>query len=220
MTKEKLISDIELRLTKGKPSDDLELERSQIGHWLDITRDEFVKLSLDTDIRKGNPMDTQYIEKETCLAAVMESESCILDCKQKAVITLSKYPMMLEKDKGVVKVVTSEYQLVHKLDLESLEMINDMPFTKPSPNNLVYYREGNKIYVEGMNTNNIDLIKFIVLYVPQYTKSTISESDEFVVSGDLLGPLLDEVETIGRRQLYSSLEDDDNDGDQNMEING
>ena len=42
-TKEELVGDVELRLTRGKPSDDFEVEKLQIEHWIDTVRDVRVK---------------------------------------------------------------------------------------------------------------------------------------------------------------------------------
>lgn len=219
MTKEKLISDIELRLTKGKPSDDLELERSQIGHWLDVVRDMLVQQTLNKSITAKDYVHPMYIEKETCLAATMSSESCLTSANQKAELTLSKSPIVLLKDRGIVRVTTSDYQRVDKLDVASIDIINDLPFSKPNQNNLAFYREGDKIIIEGISQHNVDLTNFIVYYIPQYTTNPVSESDEFIIAGHLIPVLLDEVENIGRRQIYNSLEDDSNDGDQNLDIN-
>lgn len=216
MTRGKLISDIELRLTKGKPSDDLELERAQIGHWLDVVRDELVKADLDSELSEGKPLDTFYITRETCISPTVEDLACVDDSIDEYAYTLTSTPMHLHNDQGVIMVRTDEDDLVMPTSLIDIQMIKDMQFTKPSNTNFVYYREGDKLVFFGLNRNPINDPKFIVYYIPQYTAASPSEADEFKIRDHLVGVLLDSVEQIARRQM-STFEDLENDAQQDLD---
>lgn len=213
-TKGELISDIELRLSGGKPADDFEIDRPQIGHWLDVTRDGLVKTVLDTQINKYGTVDDYYIVREACKVPTEETLACVDEDYEKMSFNLNFTPMSLRKNMGVVKVVTDEYKLVYPADVISINMVIDLPFAAPSEDLLIYYTEKNKITIEGLNKNVISDPNLIVYYIPQYSNSDIAEADEFLISDDLLGILLDEVEAIGRRQLGIP-QDIDNDGEDN-----
>lgn len=215
-TKGKLISDIELRLTMGKPSDDFELERSQIGHWLDILRDEFVKAILEKDIAGKKSINSFYITKEDCLPAVVDDEDCEGDCLPEVKITLATMPMGLTDDKGIVRVATNAGHTVSRSTINMYDYLYDLPFSKPSEDNLVWRREGKSIYISGADLEDVDITYFTVYYVPQYSSQDIGEDAEFNVEGDLLSQILDEAEAIGRRQVYGSDEDLENDGEQDL----
>lgn len=215
-TKGELISDIELRLSGGKPSDDFEIERPQIGHWLDVTRDGLVKTMLDIQINKYGTVDDYYIVREVCNLAVEEAIDCVDEEYEKMSFTLVHTPMSLRKNMGIVKIVTDEYNLVYPSNVIDINMVSDLPFSKPADDNLVYYSEKNKITVEGLNKNDISDPTFIVYYIPQYNNADIAETDEFLITDDLLGILLDEVEVIGRRELGIP-QDIENNGQDNVQ---
>ena len=77
VTKGQLISDIELRLTKGKPSDDIAIYRNQIAYWLDIERDNILTDILSDSIKKGNDIDPFYVESDLCLSLSISNQYAI-----------------------------------------------------------------------------------------------------------------------------------------------
>jgi hypothetical protein len=213
ITREKLISDIELRLTKGKPSDDLELERSQIGHWVDAVRDELVTAQLNKSLRDGKSVNPIYVEKIPCLEIQVDDDTCTTDCYDIGYIELPNNPLGLYRDMGILKVATNENLTVHKTSVTGIELLKDLPFSKATKENLLYYRVGKKIYIEGISKKITNLEEFHVWYVPSYKDSNITDLEEYKIDDEVLPVLLDAVEEIGRRQLGGQ-EDLENDGNQ------
>lgn len=217
MTKDQLISDVILRLTKGKPSDDLELERSQVAFWISIARDFVLKRYLEKRLTEGEPIDNTFIFKDTCKELNIESDFCLDDCNRIYAI-LSKNPLDLSDDLGVVRVRTNDGQRVDKTDISAVDMIMEMEFCKPSVENLVYYREGQKLVIMGVPESMKDLVYITAWYVPKEDLSCLAETDEVNITPDLLMPILDAAEEIGRRQLFGP-EDLENDGQQDISNN-
>ena len=213
MLASRLVDDIQARVYAGAPSDDSELPKDQILHWLSTVRDAVVKQKLDQDIAKGRQLDSYYMERETCKSITQEDLECVDEDEDRKYFTLSKTPMSLLKDMGVVKVITNEGIPVMKARLEQLEMLRDMKYSKPSPTNLTYYRDGNTIVVLGMGDKDLTSTEFIVYTIPTYSSQLLSLTDDILVSDDLLPTVLDAVEEIARRELFG-VADLTNDGNQ------
>lgn len=213
MLASRLVDDIQARIYAGAPSDDSELPKEQVLHWLATTRDAVVKQKLDSDIANGRQLDSYYMERETCKEISQEDLDCVDDSEDRKFFTLSKTPMSLRKDMGVVKVLTNEGIPVMKARLEQLEMLRDMKYSKPSPTNLTYYRDGNTIVVLGVGDKDLTSTEFIVYTIPTYSSQLLGLTDDLKISDDLLPVILDTVEEIARRELFG-VSDPTNDGNQ------
>lgn len=208
-----LIDSIFLSVYGGNPSDDISLARPQVQLWLLNTRDMLVKAYLDEKIKSGETIDTVYIERETCKITDIEDLDCVDDPDERIFFTITKRPMSLLKDSGVVKVITNEDLLVYKTTLERVETVKDLKYAKPSTTNLVYYRTGLDINVLGLNSKNLTTTSFIVFYVASLSDQTLTETDDIKIQDDLLPSLLQIVEDEARRELFG-LQDTENDGTQ------
>lgn len=210
MEKGKLISDIELRITKSKPSDDLELERSLIGHWLDVVRDGLVVDELQANYKAGSPINPVYIEKDTCKVLVTEDNLCE-ECDD-FYLQLTAIPLATIKRNGILKVTLSDGTVVFPASILDLDVVQLLQFAKPTEHNIVYTHISDKLYMKGVKANSaVDILSFTVYYVASYSNGSVVESDEFRISDALLPILLDEVEVIARRERGSE-EDLENDG--------
>lgn len=206
-----LIDDILLRVSAGAPSDDFQIEREQVLHWLTINRDMLVKAKLEDDIKNGRQMDSLYIERETYKIPDLEETDGIEDPDENIYIELLKKPLSLSDDRGVINVWTEEWVPVLKARIENFSWVQDLKYAKPSINHLVYYRLNDKIFIKGLNYKNIDLDNFIVDYIPSMADQGLSESDDLKITDDLIPALLEIVEDIARRELFG-LQDTSNDG--------
>ena len=208
MLSSKLIDDLLVRVKAI--SDDAYLDREQAQHFLAITRDMLVKDYLDGLINKGKAVDPFYIERETCKSLQEEDEDCVGDCDERLFILLEKDPMSLFDDKGVLVVTTYDGVVVLKARVDSLSWIKDLPYSKPTQKNPIYYREGKKIVIDGISRKNKS-ITFIVSYIPSYGSQELSEDSEFKIHDALIPVLMDMVEQTARRELGFP-EDMENDG--------
>lgn len=208
MLTSKLIDDLLVRVKAI--SDDAYLDREQAQHFLAITRDMLVKDYLDGLINKGKAVDPFYIERETCKSLQEEDEDCAGDCDERLFILLEKDPMSLFDDKGVLVVTTYDGVVVLKARVDSLSWIKDLPYSKPTQKNPIYYREGRKIVIDGISRKNKS-ITFIVSYIPSYGSQELSEDSEFKIHDALIPVLMDMVEQTARRELGFP-EDMENDG--------
>lgn len=213
-TKDQLISDLILRISAGKPSDDLELERSQVGFWLTQAGNAVVKAYLEKKLSTGEPIDSFFLERIETKVLITESAS-VGDEPTRVYINLPKEPIELFDDAGVVRVRTSEGSRINKTTLGEFDMISEMEFSRPSIENLVYYRENKKIVVSGIPEAMVPEIGINVWYVPKLDLECLVEADTVKIPDDLLIAVMEAAEEVGRRQVYGP-QDLANDGQQDL----
>lgn len=212
-TKGALISDIELRLSRGKPSNDFEIERSQIAHWLDISRDEVVAQKLNTQIASDEDIDPFYIEKIGEYTAELESEVPLF-CTKRHVFTIDADILSLLEDRGIDRIVTTGGKILIQSTFDQIEYLQHLWFSKPSNENMMWYREGKKFFVHGLSDITSKKIKFKVFGVKSNVGESLTDDDTYPVSDDIIDMVIEKAEQIGLRELYGELEDRSNDGNQ------
>jgi hypothetical protein len=109
MTLGTLADDIILRLTQSNPSDDSEIEKSQVMYILAMNRDLIAKKYLDAQIVAGQPMDTQCKTRLVATTIELEAESTINVDDERLYLELPVQPLTLIGDMGVIQVLNQEY---------------------------------------------------------------------------------------------------------------
>lgn len=212
-TKNELISDIELRLYKGKPSDDIELSRSQVSHWIDITREDILSDMFNEALRRGGSIDPFYVFKEECLTLSKETTSCDKDCKDfRYFIELANDVMPLHKSMGIIRVVDNYGRSLVGTNENFSEVLASLPFVGTSTKSQTFYLENKKIYIEKHTTISSDLYEYTVFYIPQRAGDSVDDDDNYPIEDSLVPLLLDRVEEVARRQMELGVADIDNDG--------
>lgn len=217
MTKNQLVSDIILRLTQGKPSDDLELEPRQVAFWIDMVLGALIKLDLEEALakKKGLGMiDPSYIcwDKEIPVRV-----DYINDTRSDFYFDLNHCPINLTRDAGVIRISTKDGDWVDKMNMLEIDNLNKLRFSSPSLGNLKYTRVKERIHIFGVTTDTYHLVTLDVAYIP--TPDLLEDmgyDDEVFVGEDILPKLAEEVEKIARRQIYQSGIDEENDGQQDL----
>jgi len=210
-TKSQLISDIILRITKGKPADDLELEPKQVAFWLSMVLEGMIKDQLDALAEDGQDIPTFYVVKETCRQIQEEAYDCIEDEDERLYFDLRKPIYELNEDRAVVRVITNEGSFIHKAKLANIDFVSNMEFSKPSVRNLVYYRDGKRrIVVLGIPRELKNVVEVIIWYVPSVDIECFGDDEELPISDDLLEEVQLRVEEIARRQMFGFADVDNN----------
>jgi len=223
MNKSQLVSDIILRLTKGKPADDLELEPSQVEFWINLALDEMVKEELDGLLEVGDRIPEFFVVREACKFINQEDLECIDDVYDRLYITLSKPVFNLFGDKAVVRVKASDGSIVRKSRLSTVDFLENIEFAKPASNNLVYYRDGKKkLVLKGVPVSMKDTISIIVWYVPQVELECFGPEEDLPIPADMINRLQERVEEIARRQMsgFGDVTNDGFDDLPNNQVNG
>lgn len=216
MTKGEIISDIILRVTRGKPSDDLELEPDQVSHWVDLVLGNVVKQSIENSLKNGGTVNPVYIRKEECLSPKLKNSNC-LDCQNNIFVELCDQPIGLLNDRGILRVTTQEGRQIDRCSVEELDVINNLTFSKPSLTNLIFHREKDKLFIHGVDHRSYQMIQLNVWYIPEVELlDGLDDDDDVGVDTDILGIVAEEVEKIARRQVYQSIDDEENDAEQDM----
>lgn len=195
-TASQLISDIELRLSKGVITDDFQVDRRQILFWLNQSREELMKAYIDSE---GSSELESFLSKVECVPISSEDDECI-KCGSKFYIELPTSVSSLPNDIGVYRVETQAGTTIKKISPSEVSRIKHSRFGKPSPTKMYYYRVKNTLHIEGGGKIFLNGGK-VTLYVISYDVSIENENDEYPISSFLVARLLDLVEERGRRQL-------------------
>ncbi len=210
--KNKLVADIELGILQSAPSDDTELEHDQIAQWINDNLHDLIKREIVQEQQKGRMIPPIYIPREPALELQEESVTGIAAAKQRLYVELENDVIDLPNDAGVVRVLDYDLNLIHKTSVEQLESLRDMRHARPGPNNILYYRQERKIFIEGFNTADIDFNEIIVDYVHKQDVAALDDTDEIIISDQLIPILRNVCIQQGKLQMYGTQADKANDG--------
>jgi len=214
-TKEQIVSDIELRLTQGKPSADFGVPKAQIERWVDIARDKYVTEYVIESMKVGgihgiDPADiSQANGAISAVAGVghrFTSTSDILDIPP--------------QDSGLLKVslvetATNTYTRIEKTDIFTNDIIEDMEFSAATLAKPTCYRVATDIYIKGLGSITVGDYLLQIEYIQSMTGGVASYlvADNHVYDITLL------AEEIGRREIgLPVISDEVNDGSQNSQL--
>jgi hypothetical protein len=217
MTKNELVSDIILRVTRGKPSDDHELEPAQIAYWIDLVGSAILSQYLEKLLASGDTVDRRLIQKESCKALNLEDDACVDDSEDRMYFNICKQPIELTHDAAILRVITNRGQRIDRITLEDLDIINDLTFGKPSIESLRFYREDQHVIVVGIPQSMINDAEIIVWYVPRISVEALEDTDTVELPDEVLNTIMDEVTKKAVRQQYG-FEDIQNDGNQGYPV--
>lgn len=217
-TKEKLIGDILLQLTQGSPSDDLALEEEQVAYWIQYYLHDLIRREILDYQRKGQMIPPIYIRRDIALELQEEDVDDVADVKQRIYVELEDDVLDLPRDGGIVRVLDYDRNLIQKTSVEELEHLRHLRFAKPSLENILYYREGKKIFIEGFNTADIDFNPIMVSHIPKQDVLALDDDDEILITDQLVPILIDLCVQRGKLELYGSEPDKANDGIDNKNI--
>lgn len=215
-TKKQLVDDIILRITKGAPSDDLELEPSQIIFWFDLVAGELVPKYLNSKMTKKEVIAPVLIEIEDNKTGVVEDVTMLDGYNDRVYITVDKTPISLDNDSGVLRVITEEGSVVNKMSIERLDTLNNLRFGKPSRDNLIYVRINNRLYIQGLSPKHVGITKFSVYYIPTPGITDLEDDDEVKLPDEVIGLISDGVEDKARRQM-NGVADNENDAEDDID---
>lgn len=208
-TVQKMIDDLELRFTGGKPSDDFEGSRLQYQFWIDNANGAL----LPTWIQKvnGGQVPPSLIRKLECLTVKTEYPECEGGCCTYDYVQFPKdvngnaiLPLALPDDKGVILMYQGAMPIYR---LPSPTMLSVMSNLRNGSKTPYFYRIGDKLYLfNGIFTS---YSKLTVMAVFSDT-SNLKDTDAYPTVDDLIPQILDEAEKIGRRQFNTKqdLQDD------------
>ncbi len=215
MTKQQLISDIILRVSAGKPADNLELEPDQVAFWIDQVLNALVKQTLDKRLQNGEGIDGDYINFQPNQQLTTDT----LNGSQRYFLTLDYEPMNLYRDGGIIMVRNSDgLDVVNKTRFQDLDIISNLKFSTPQLKNIFYTRTQSTLYFYGVDLNSYNRYNFDIAYVPKTDAlETLDDTDEIYVTEDIIPILAEQLETMARREVLGVTEDRSNDANQNSQ---
>ena len=208
-----LISDIELRLSGGKVSDDFQIDRRQILFWLDNARNALMDDLIKT---MGSSAISNFLTVLECQEIKQIEKPCGTTCNvYDYIIDIPTLPIeMGATDSGMYRVETQAGRVIKRIEVGEKERIYSFKFSKPSNKNIYYYRIGTRLYILGGSDGFKRGGKVNILYAQGSTLDLPLES-EYPIHSSLVELALQSAEEIGRRELGIP-QDDGNDGSHNI----
>lgn len=213
-TRKQLIDDIVLRIYSGKPSDDIELEDTQIAYWIDFIRNGMVAIELNRASSKNKLLSSIYQIRETDKQLVKETgvNYDFNDTDFRYFTTTEKDVLPLDNNRGIVRINDNYGRNLSPIDVNSSDWMQNLPYGGVTTAKQSFYlEEGNKVFIETSTESTKDFYYYDIVYIPMVSTDTVLDTDEYPIEEQLIEPLLEKVEAVARRQM-SGVSDLDNDG--------
>lgn len=214
-TKAQLISDCELQLYAGSVSDDAAVEKSQLAFWLSYYLNQLVATECNEHLKRGQSIPAVYQTRAALEVPALEELDNIDETDERVYIELDEEVLTLNKDGGVIAVLDDQNNEFKKVDIQTLQQFKHTKFGAPSIDNILYYREGNKIYLNGFKAVDIPFEHVQVWFVPKQNLLDMADSDEVKCSDLVLPQVIAATVEAGKLELYGSQADKINDGEDN-----
>jgi hypothetical protein len=212
VTVNQIVSDVELQLYQGQISDDAATERAQIKFWLSYHLNQLVATECNEKVKRGESLPAIYQTMAALEIPDIEERDDVAEIDERVFIEMDEEILDLNKDAGVIAVLTEENDEIKKATLTTILQFKHLKFGGPSLDNLLYYREGQKIYIYGFKPSDVPFSTIQVWYVPKQDLTTMADSDEVKVSDLVLPQLIASAVETGKLQLFGSQADLENDG--------
>lgn len=212
MTKQELLSDIQLQLLQGNPSDDSALEWDQLAFWASYHLNEIVTIECNQAIKQGKQIPPVYKKVSDCEVMVVEDVATFAADEDRVYVEIDEDILDLDNDKGLILVETEDGEEIARTSLETFHATKNMRFGKPTAERPQFYRRGEKIFLLGFTPTDIPFEKVNIYYVPKQDLYAADESDEVLASSAALPSVIDAVVQRGKMQLYGTQVDSENDG--------
>ena len=183
--KNKLVSDLELRLTKMSPNAELNINRTLLEFWIDSSRDGLVIQKIAQDLGKRGIIDAAFIDKET-LTVEFDSDS------GKYVLVPTNGIVQLPEGRGIVQIinVTDDYALI-KTDYDEFEVVDNLRYAKPELTRLFWYQDyGDNIVIHPAEVGTQSK-SLLLRYVRADWGTDTALTEKYPITEDLIDPLLD-----------------------------
>lgn len=182
-----IVSDLELRLSKSKPSQDLDITYEQMAYWIDQARDMVTKDYVD----KSKTVDSSLIMRLENLPSYDVNGDLFVD--------LGLIPLDIRNNGAIVYVEDDSGNFLHGSSQANRKFLSKMSFTKPSACTVVYTLNGSSLMINGgsgnpLTTYNVGLVHSEVSRVKE-------PDDKYYIAPSTLQMVIELAEEIGLREL-------------------
>ena len=202
-TKSQFISDVELQILQSSPSDDTEVSKEHIAFIGSYFLNAFIAQECNSKLARGEQIPSVYITRATIEVPEIESTDHVSDLDERIFVEIPEV-LSLNNDGGVI--------VIQKVNIQSNQIFKKMRFTKPTADNLTYYRAGNRLYINGLTPTDVDFTYILLDYVPKQDLTSMSDDDNILCT-DLVYPQVVGATTQEMiKMLYGTEQDVANDG--------
>ena len=149
-TVNQIVSDVELQLYQGQVSDDAATERAQIKFWISYHLNQLVAAECNEHVKRGQVIPAVYQTPATIEAPDIEELDDIDEDDERVYVDMDEEILDLNKDAGVIVVLDDQNNEIKKATISTILQFKHSRFGAPSLDNLLYYREGQRIFIYGL----------------------------------------------------------------------
>lgn len=211
-TVNEIVSDVMLQLYQGQISDDAATERSQVKFWVSNHLNQLVAAELNEKTKRGESLPAIYQVKATIEVPAIEALANVDEADERIYVDMDAEILTLNKDAGCIAVLDEDNNEIKKTTLTTLLQFKHQKFGKPSLDNLLYYREGQRLFIYGIKAVDIPFAYIQVWYVPKQDLLTMAETAEVLCSDLVLPQVIAASVETGKLQLYGTQADHESDG--------
>lgn len=187
ITQAYIVSDLELRLSKSKPANDIDLTYEQMAYWVDEARDMVTKQYVD----EAKSIDESLVLVVDDIAPYQVTTDVFID--------LGIIPLDIKKNRGIIYVQDSNGDFLFNITASSNRYLKKMSFTKPAACTVVYTLNGTSLHLDGgdalmANTYTVGVIHSELSRIKLPT-------DRYYVAPSTLKAIIELAEEIGLREL-------------------
>lgn len=177
---------------------------------------------LNENVTKNYPIDPVYVfTQENTTATLVNVQGA--PYQSKVQVGLQYQPLNLYRDRGMLRVFAwpvqptlplSNYSVRMPIDYGSqvdavsaadLENLKNLRFSKPDIGNLKYRREGQTLWIYGLNADTYKMVQFDITYVPRYSLlEDLGDDDVVPMTESLYLDTIKEATQICYDQIYHS----------------
>lgn len=205
-----LISDVELRLSKGNVSDDFQISRRLIRAWMDFYRAALIEERFKEEGMQGLE---SFISPYECIDIESDEKECSDGCESVTYkVVLPVAVANLPRGLGIYRVETQSGKTIHRMRLTDKERFKNLKFGSPSRDNIAYWWVKDELLLAGGTDNFLKNGK-VNLYIIIEDTSSLDDEDEYPADGSVIPQILDYATKKGMQTLGMP-EDEINDGKQ------
>jgi hypothetical protein len=212
MTKELIVGTIELELTQLSISDDSNVDQNLIASWVGTHLNELVAAEVNSLTKAGKSIPAIYIKVADAKLMVTEDVSTFEADEDRMYVELDDDILDVNDDRGIVLIETEDGDEVKKTSVANFIKLKKLQFAKPTIENPLCYRRGQKIYFIGFTPTDIPFELVNVYYLPKQDILNAANSYELLASDSIISSVIDLCIERGKQALLGTQIDQTNDG--------
>jgi hypothetical protein len=180
-TKAELISDIEIRLSRAKPSDDMEINQSLINFWIDNAANAVLSDHIESLLSRNEDIPAVYVTANRQNSISKETPEPADEQGIRYYVNISDLDVLeISSNHGIVRVTNSGGSVLTPAKYQDIRAMDGLWFSRANKDNMMWYKEDKKIFIDGVTAELYNKIKIDVFYIPSINTSSLADNEDYL----------------------------------------